>query len=135
MSRVLPPARRALALPLAFVASLALTLACHGYGNEADELGVGAECSATGDCLEGQSCLTQFKGGYCGMTGCTSSDDCPASSGCVTHTDSQNYCFRICADKDECNANRSVEVESNCSSNVTFASGKKEGKACVPPSN
>lgn len=106
-----------------------------GDDSEADRRGIGAECSSSDDCTEAnQQCLTQFKGGYCGSQGCASTEECPPGSGCVSHTDGTNYCFRICLDKIECNANRSVDNESNCSSNITFASGKKEGKACVPPS-
>jgi len=28
-----------------------------------------------------------------------------------------------------------ADLEANCSSSVTFISGKKEGKVCLPPSN
>ena len=34
----------------------------------------------------------------------------------------------------ECNANRDLENEANCSSNVDYVDGKTGGKACVPPS-
>lgn len=129
----MPSTRRVLALPFVFVASLALTFACGDSGTEADELGVGAECSAAGDCLEEQACLTQFKGGYCGVEDCALDVDCPEGSACVAHDDGSNYCFRICVDKSECNLNRGPDVESNCSANVTFTDGGG-GKACVPPS-
>ncbi|KIG12976.1 hypothetical protein DB30_00860 [Enhygromyxa salina] len=125
--------RRVLALSLVFAASLTLTLACGDSGVEADELGVGAECSAAADCLDGQTCLAQFKGGYCGIEDCTFDVDCPEGSACVAHEDGSNYCFRICTNKSECNANRGPDVESNCSSNITFTDGGG-GKACVPPS-
>jgi len=105
-----------------------------GCGDDADDLGVGAACSGGSDCGEGQQCLTQFKGGYCGLTGCATNTDCPDKSACITHTDGKNYCFRVCVDKVDCNANRQKDTESNCSSKVTFASGTKEGKVCVPPS-
>lgn len=105
-----------------------------GCGDDADDLGVGAQCSGNPDCGDNQQCLTQFKGGYCGLTGCKANTDCPEKSACITHTDGKNYCFRVCIDKAECNANRTGDNQANCSSNVTFASGKKEGKACVPPS-
>lgn len=104
-------------------------------GNEADRRGVGAQCASNNDCSEsGQSCLTQFRGGYCGVQGCTNDVGCPDGSGCVTHTDGISYCFRICVDKTDCNRNRSVENESNCSSNVVFVEGANGRKACVPPS-
>lgn len=103
-------------------------------GNEAQRRGVGAACTRNEDCVEvGQTCLP-FKGGYCGVLGCSKTADCPAGSACVTHTDGKNYCFLICADKPQCNAYRSVDVEANCSSSITFADGTKSTKACVPPS-
>lgn len=112
-----------------------------GNGTQADEYGVGAECSSDKDCLQPlydkepeQKCLTQFKGGYCGIEDCGSNKDCPYGSACVAHTDGVNYCFRECTNKSECNYNRSADVESNCSSNITFVDPSTSGKACVPPS-
>jgi hypothetical protein len=122
-------------------AALALTLGCSD-GNEADRLGVGAECAIDDDCYQdegeggiAQECLPQFAGGYCGVVGCVSNDDCPEASACVAHDDGQNYCFRICVDKLECNENRSVDNESNCSANIVFTDGDLGVKACVPPSS
>lgn len=118
-------------ITLCLLAALALT----GCG-DADDYGIGAQCSKNEDCTEeGQSCLTQFKGGYCGTVGCTSSAQCPDKSACVTHVDGKNYCFRVCTDKAQCNENRDATWESNCSANIVFASGQKEGKACIPPAN
>ncbi|MFU8805708.1 MAG: hypothetical protein ACNA8W_17980 [Bradymonadaceae bacterium] len=102
---------------------------------EADKLGVGAQCASNDDCPEDFECLTQFKGGYCGLAGCESHRDCPEYSSCVIHGDGNNYCFRDCFDKAECNANRSASQESNCSASVNFIDGTKDIKACVPPSN
>ncbi|MGE0871556.1 MAG: hypothetical protein AB7P03_23555 [Kofleriaceae bacterium] len=112
-----------------------LGVGCGGE-SESDRLGVGAECAASDDCLEddGQSCLTQFKGGYCGVAACAGDVDCPEDSACIAHTDGTNYCFRTCVDKLDCNANRDAENESNCSANVAFLDGANERKACVPPS-
>jgi hypothetical protein len=110
--------------------------ACGGDASEADKLGVGAQCTKDDDCTEtGQSCLTEFKGGYCGISGCTSNQDCPEASLCVTHDNGTNYCFRSCLEKAECNRNRSGENESNCSSSITFVDEATKGKACVPPSS
>jgi hypothetical protein len=108
--------------------------ACSG-DNEADERGIGAQCTKTEDCDVDllQSCLP-FKGGYCGELGCTKDADCVESAACIKHTDGMNYCFRTCADKPDCNANRDVENESNCSSSVDFVEGAMGRKACVPPS-
>ncbi len=109
-------------------------------GTEADRLGVGAECTGDDDCLrEGEdginlACLTQFKGGYCGLEDCSSNDECPEASTCVAHEDGNNYCFRTCADKAECNVNRDGDNEANCSSNVDYVDKDTTGKSCVPPS-
>jgi len=114
-----------------------LFLAASCGGDDADDLGVGAECTSADECDEetDQICLTNFAGGYCGIQACVDDADCPDSSGCVTHDDGTNYCFRVCQDKAECNANRSVDNESNCSSSVTFVEGAQGRKACVPPSS
>jgi hypothetical protein len=111
-------------------------------GSAADRLGVGAQCTRDDHCLQSdvdggisQSCLTQFKGGYCGLEGCRSAVDCPSGSDCVTHDDGVNYCFRTCANKPECNRHRDPDSEANCSSSVDWASTPKAAaqKACVPP--
>ena len=111
-------------------------------GPEADRLGIGAQCVNSTECLAGegdapgQECLTQFKGGYCGLSGCTGDVDCPDLSACVTHDDDGlNYCFRVCLDKPECNANRDLENEANCSGSATFVDGTLGRKACIPPSS
>ena len=109
-------------------------------GTEADKLGVGASCKSNADCLrEGDggvnlSCLTQFKGGYCGVEDCASNDDCPEASACVAHDDGSNYCFRSCAEKAECNLHRGEDEEANCSSSVDYVEQDTPGKSCVPPS-
>jgi hypothetical protein len=123
--------------------SLCLVWACgddDDEGTEADRLGVGATCSSNNDCLRqgdggiNLSCLTQFKGGYCGLEDCRSNADCPESSSCVAHDDGTNYCFRACADKSECNLNRTPDTQANCSSNVDYVENQTSGKSCVPPS-
>ncbi len=113
-----------------------LLLAAAACGSNADALGVGAQCTMTSECNTDQKevCLTQFKGGYCGLEGCAHDTDCPTDSACVMHTDGNNYCFRICATKDDCNANRDAVNEANCSSSVTFVDSQNGTKACVPPS-
>ncbi len=110
---------------------------------EADRIGVGAECNESAECESSDEdimleCLTQFTGGYCGLEGCAEDADCPEGSACVTHDDGSgeaNYCFRVCLNKPECNGNRSLENESNCSSNIVFVEDRGERKACVPPSS
>jgi hypothetical protein len=117
------------------IAALLLALACGNddSGSEAQRHGVGAICASDPECTEvGQVCLP-FKGGYCGVADCASDLDCPAGSACVTHDDGKNYCFLICTDKVQCNASRTPELEANCSANITFVSGDKSHKACVPP--
>jgi len=115
------------------LAAMVTLMACGGDG--ADALGVGAQCTMTSECNTdlNESCLLQFKGGYCGLQGCVHDADCPVDSACIMHTDGQNYCFRTCVDKAECNANRDPINESNCSSSVTFVDGAMNRKACVPP--
>ena len=120
----------------------ALVVACGGDDStEADRLGVGAQCTTSEDCPQPDNetdpaleCLSQFKGGYCGLSDCNGDADCPAASACVAHTDGQNYCFRICTDKSECNVNRDPNNESNCSANIDFVGDPGNVKACVPPS-
>ena len=105
--------------------------------SEAIRRGVGSECMTSSDCTEqGQVCLAQFKGGYCGIEGCQDDGDCPQGSVCVDYTaiDGNSYCFLVCTDKPQCNQNRSEENEANCSSSVTFVEPHPGLKACVPPS-
>lgn len=124
-------------LVIALASCLAFGLGCgeDDDGDEAVERGLGAVCTEDTDCREsGQTCLTDFKGGYCGLRGCTASEQCPAGSACVAHDDGNNYCFLICGTKDQCNRSRPPDEEANCESSVTFVSGEKNLKACVPPS-
>jgi hypothetical protein len=103
-------------------------------GSEAIRSGVGDACEVTDDCEHNdQACLTEFKGGYCGLRDCESDVECPDGSACVTHAGA-NYCFLICAEKVDCNLRRSVEDESNCSSSAEFVDDTLNRKACVPPS-
>ena len=123
-------------LPLALILSFAL-VACgdDDDGSEADRAGVGAECVTSEDCAEdGQTCLTTFSGGYCGVQDCAVDDDCPAGSSCVIHDDGVNYCFLNCVDKVDCNTHRSGDNEANCSASITYVDEANAGKACVPPS-
>lgn len=119
---------------------------CKSDGNDADRVGVAAECNAELACATYQladasptplTCLTEFSGGYCGIEGCTSSLECPVGSHCVAHTNGINYCFRSCLDKSECNQNRTPENEANCSANFVFATPSDDdgSKACIPPSS
>jgi hypothetical protein len=117
-------------------AALAVGWGCGDDDTEADRLGVGAQCESTDECDPDIDllCLPQFKGGYCGLSGCEADEDCPEASACVLHEDGETYCFRICSDKPDCNANRDLENEANCSSSVEFVEGANGRKACVPPS-
>ncbi|MFO0696529.1 MAG: hypothetical protein U0230_23375 [Polyangiales bacterium] len=112
---------------------------------DADRIGVAAECASTADCptytpadggTRSLTCLTQFKGGYCGIQGCQSSYDCPNGALCVHHPDGNNYCFRACVDKSQCNANRTAGNAANCSSSFDWAVPAEDdgSKACIPPS-
>jgi hypothetical protein len=116
---------------------LCLTVLLLGCGDDgADSVGVGAQCTMTSECNVDlhETCLTAFKGGYCGLEGCAHDTDCPTDSACVAHTDGHNYCFRTCAQKTDCNANRDSTNESNCSATATFVDPTNGRKACVPPS-
>lgn len=120
---------------------LALCVGCSSEeGTEADRIGVGAECAEDLECESADEeivleCLTQFKGGYCGLEGCMGDADCPEGSACVTHTDGINYCFRLCVDKPDCNLNRSLDNEANCVGSIDFVDPRNERKACEPPSS
>lgn len=122
------------------IVGIVLALVVAGGCGDADSIGVGGTCDANNACPKvGDAddevqlvCLPNFKGGYCGLTGCTADADCPAKSICVTEAGT-NYCFRTCLDKPECNENRTTDVESNCSANITRV-GTGASKACVPPS-
>ena len=107
-----------------------------GDGTESDRVGIAGECSKNTDCPKlgdlQLTCLTMFKGGYCGLSGCVQDTDCPLGAACILEGGS-NYCFRECIDKPECNANRTVENEANCVASVTHV-GASTAKVCVPPS-
>jgi hypothetical protein len=109
---------------------------CGSSKSEAIRRGVGAECSMNTDCTEsGQVCLTEFKGGYCGVSACLHDADCPAGSACVTEDNQINYCFLICVDKPDCNPHRSLDNESGCVSSLTFVDGAANRKVCRPPNS
>ncbi|MCK5688888.1 hypothetical protein KAI87_06445 [Myxococcota bacterium] len=119
------------------LAGLTIGFAACG-GDDADSLGIGAECAVNNDCNQDIDpplvCLDAFSGGYCGLSGCTADVGCPENSICVTYDDEINYCFRACTDKDECNVNRSEDNEANCSSSVDRV-GDTNLKVCLPPSS
>jgi hypothetical protein len=113
-----------------------LTCGCGSGQNEANRRGVGAECAMTSDCSEaGQVCLTQFKGGYCGVSSCTHDTSCPQGSACVTDDQQTNYCFLVCNTKTDCNLHRSAADESDCTSSLTFIDGAMNRKVCRPPNS
>jgi hypothetical protein len=115
--------------------TVASSLSC-GDSNESDKVGIAGECAKDADCPKVSdlqlTCLTVFKGGYCGLSGCAEDADCPAGAVCVVEG-GVNYCFRECVDKPECNANRTADNEANCVSNATHV-GVSTSKVCVPPS-
>lgn len=126
--------------------TIAFTIGCDN-DNEANDRGVGEACVTTDDCkndeldymddivepLELLECLTEFKGGYCGLKDCLEHADCPDGSKCAI-TDGGNYCFLVCLDKPDCNKYRNVDNEANCTSSVELIDGANEIKVCVPPS-
>ena len=113
--------------------SLLLFLSLAGCSDDANDRGVGAQCVMDTECTEeGQRCLTQFKGGYCGLSGCGGDVDCPDGSACITEDDGTRYCFLTCADKSDCNDNRSLENEASCVSSLPFVDGANGRKVCRP---
>ncbi|MBO6934751.1 MAG: hypothetical protein JJ863_07245 [Deltaproteobacteria bacterium] len=125
--------------------ALVCAAACGDDGGDADRVGIAAVCTADEDCRDFElpdggvvqlQCLTQFKGGYCGVPDCLSSAECPLNSICVAHDDGRNYCFRVCDNKPECNVNRPADDEANCSSSFDWAVPAEDAgeKACIPPS-
>jgi hypothetical protein len=117
----------------------ALVLVACGCGsnqNEANRKGIGADCTTTSDCTtSGQVCLTEFKGGYCGLSGCLHDTDCPQGSACVTDDNQTNYCFLVCGTKTDCNLHRSPDDESDCTSSLAFLDGAMSRKVCRPPNS
>lgn len=127
--------RRLSIVPIVYAFIVAAGLGCSNQ-NEANRRGVGAECSMSSDCTEaGQVCLTEFKGGYCGLSGCVHDTDCPSGSACVTNDNQTNTCFLICADKPDCNLHRTTDNESSCTSSLTFVDGVMGRKVCRPPNS
>ena len=129
-----------------FLAASLFAVACgddsddDGSGSEAVRRGVGAACNSDSDCTEeGQVCLTEFKGGMCGIADCTSSSACPSGSVCVADPDfSRNYCLLVCDMKEDCNVHRPAEDEANCSSTLNEIDGAggdagSDPKVCRPP--
>jgi len=108
-------------------------------GSEAVRRGVGAACAADTDCTEeGQMCLTEFKGGMCGIADCTASSECPSGSVCVEDPAlTRNYCLLACEDKPECNVHRPVgDDEASCNSTLNAIDADDGGidtKVCRPP--
>src|SRR5215470_10091714 len=92
---------------LCALVAVVVACGCGGGQSEAIKRGVGSECNADLKCTEmGQVCLTEFAGGYCGVSGCVHDTDCPGGSACVTDDNQTNYCFLICVDKVDCNPKR-----------------------------
>lgn len=119
---------------LTILAPLCLFFPLGCGNNDANAQMIGGECAGTSECENAElTCLTEFRGGYCGSEGCASDADCPQDSICVTHV-GNNYCFLTCVDKVDCNENRTPDNENNCGSNIVRVDGGDE-KACIPPSS
>ncbi len=126
---------RAALLLMAVALVVTASLSCGD--SSSDRIGIAGECAQDADCRKVDdfqlTCLTAFKGGYCGLAGCTQDADCPTDSVCIAQG-GVNYCFRVCVDKPECNANRTLANEANCVASVTHVGGTSTAKVCVPPS-
>lgn len=108
-------------------------------GNAAVRRGVGAACATDEDCKTDLSCLTDFKGGMCGIADCARSSECPEGSVCVADPDlSRNYCLLTCEEKTDCNVHRPADDEANCSSSLneieSAGGASNDPKVCRPPS-
>ena len=122
--------------------TLILLVSCSDDAPRVDQIGIGGQCVLQDDCnqdLDSLSCLTTFKGGYCGREGCDNNSQCPEGSVCVTEV-GVSYCFRTCAEKVDCNANRDAENESNCSGSFSLTEATdtmptSQPKVCIPPSS
>lgn len=123
-------------IALCCVSIAVLGMSCGDDESEAEDVGIAGNCAQTTDCPKigdiQLACLTVFKGGYCGTSGCTADTECPSGSACVT-VNSVNYCFLVCTEKTDCNSNRTLENEANCVGNATHV-GTSTAKVCVPPS-
>ena len=121
---------------LGMVVSLTTSSLSCGDDNDSDRLGIASECTMDADCpmVDGLqlTCLTMFKGGYCGLQGCVQDADCPLGAACVSE-EGGVYCFRECIDKPECNVRRSLANEANCVGSAVHV-GLSMSKVCVPPS-
>jgi len=110
-----------------------------GSGNAAVRRGVGAACTTDSDCKTDLVCLTEFKGGMCGIAECTTTSECPEGSVCVADSDlSRNFCLLACDVKEDCNVHRPLDDEANCSSTLNEVDppdgGTNDPKVCRPPS-
>lgn len=103
--------------------------------NDARSLRIGAECTLEAECENPDlTCLSDFRGGYCGQRDCSGDGDCPDGSMCVDE-DGTTYCFLRCTEKSDCNTHRTAANEANCESSVTPVNPANTSKACVPPSS
>ncbi len=94
--------------------------------------GTGASCAADADCTGGLSCITTFKGGYCGHQGCKANADCDKDSACVMVKDGKNYCFKSCQAASDCSFCRPDGLYATCANNAVFAEAGTLGSVCVP---
>jgi hypothetical protein len=97
------------------------------------DCGVGAACVGDVDCKAPLTCMTGFKGGYCGVKDCTTNAQCPADSLCVKHSDAVGYCYLKCTAATTCSFCRPPAYAAACSDQVTFLEAGTTGSVCVPP--
>lgn len=96
------------------------------------DCGVGEGCGVDAECAAGLTCLTGYKGGYCGKADCSVNADCPTGSLCVKDGDS-SYCARTCAAAGDCAACRDPDFVATCKADATFMEAGTTGSVCVPP--
>jgi hypothetical protein len=96
-----------------------------------NDCGVGETCAGDAECATGLTCLTSFKGGYCGKKDCAVNADCPTGSLCVKNG-SSSYCALSCAAPGDCAVCRGTADAAACKADATFMQAGTTGSVCVP---
>ncbi|MBX7082384.1 MAG: hypothetical protein K1X88_24475 [Nannocystaceae bacterium] len=95
------------------------------------DCGVGAACSADGDCANGLTCFTDAHGGYCTTVGCSADADCGGDASCATVGDTA-VCLRACASDADCSFCRGNDLAGSCTADVAFVEAATMGTVCAP---
>jgi hypothetical protein len=96
------------------------------------DCGIGADCGDANDCSSDLECLSAFRGGYCGLSGCLVNDDCPDDALCVVASNGENHCYKPCSTASDCSFCRRDGLLGACTADVSFAEDGTTGSVCVP---